>query len=223
MKLTVQLKLKPTPQQADALRRTLETANTACDYMSQIAWQTQTFRQFAIHRLTYQAARETFHLAAQLTIRCIAKVTDAYKLDRKTQRTFQPHGAIAYDDRILSFALPDSLVSLWTLHGRQAIPFVCGKRQCQLLEHQRGESDLAFIGGCWYLFATCDIETPALIAVASALGIDLGVTNIATDSDGEVHSGKAIKNVRYRHRRLRNKLQKLGTLGSRRRLRKLAG
>jgi putative transposase len=55
------------------------------------------------------------------------------------------------------------------------------------------------------------------------LGIDLGVTNIAVDSDGEVHSGRAIKNVRYRHRRLRNKLQRLGTLGSRRRLRILSG
>ena len=223
MKLTVQLKLKPTPEQAGALRRTLETANAACDSISQVAFSTQTFRQFAIHKLTYQAARETFHLAAQLTVRCIAKVTDAYKLDRKTQRTFQPHGAVAYDDRILSYALPDSLVSIWTLDGRQAIPFVCGERARQLLEHQRGETDLAFGGGGWYLFAICDIETPDLIVADSALGIDLGVTNIATDSDGEIHSGKAIKNVRYRHRRLRNKLQKLGTLGSRRRLRKLAG
>jgi putative transposase len=223
MKLTVQLKLQPTPAQADALRRTLETANAACDSISQLAFSTQTFRQFAIHKVTYQAARETFHLAAQLVVRCIAKVADAYKLDRKAQRSFTPHGAVAYDDRILSFALPDLLVSIWTLDGRQAIPFVCGTRQGQLLEHQRGETDLAFVSGSWYLFTTCDIETPDLIAAESALGIDLGVTNIATDSDGEVHSGKAIKNVRYRQRRLRNKLQKLGTLGSRRRLRKLAG
>jgi IS605 OrfB family transposase len=223
MKLTVQLKLLPTPAQADALRRTLETANAACDYISQVAFSTQTFRQFAIHKLAYQAVREAFGLAAQLTVRCISKVADAYKLDRKTQRTFQPHGALAYDDRILSFALPDSLVSIWTLDGRQAIPFVCGERHRELLATQCGETDLAFVGGFWYLFATCEIETPELIEADSALGIDLGVTNIATDSDGEVHSGKAIKNVRYRHRRLRNKLQKLGTLGSRRRLRKLAG
>ncbi len=128
MKLTVQLKLQPTPIQASSLKRTLETANAACDYISQVAFSTQTFRQFPIHRLTYQAARETFRLATQLTVRCIAKVADAYKLDRKVQRTFQPHGAIAYDERILSFALPDSLVSIWTLDGRQAIPFVCGER-----------------------------------------------------------------------------------------------
>jgi putative transposase len=223
MKLTVHLKLQPTPAQADMLRRTLETANAACDYISQVAFATQTFRQFAIHKLTYQRVRETFGLAAQLTVRCIAKVADAYKLDRKVQRSFAAHGAVAYDDRILSFALPASLVSIWTLNGRQAIPFVCGKRQRMLLEHQRGESDLVFVGGSWYLFATCEVETPELFEADSALGIDLGVTNIATDSDGEVHSGKAIKNVRYRHRRLRNKLQKIGTLGSRRRLRELAG
>jgi putative transposase len=223
MRLTIQLKLQPTPEQADALKRTLETANTACDYISQVAWQARTFRQFAIHRLTYQDVRETFGLAAQLAVRCIAKVADAYKLDRKSQRSFTPHGAVAYDDRILSFALSDSLVSIWTLDGRQAIPFVCGERQRQLLAHQRGETDLAFVGGYWYLFATADVETPEPIDVDGALGIDLGVTNIATDSDGETHSGKAIKNVRYRHRRLRNKLQKLGTLGSRRRLRQLAG
>jgi hypothetical protein len=33
MRLSIQLKLLPTPQQADALRRTLETANAACDYI----------------------------------------------------------------------------------------------------------------------------------------------------------------------------------------------
>lgn len=223
MRLTIQLKLLPTPAQADALKRTLETANAACDYISQLAWDTQTFRQFPIHRLTYQSVREQFGLAAQLAVRCIAKVADAYKLDRKVRRTFHRHGAVAYDDRILSFALPDSLVSIWTLDGRQAIAFVCGERQRQLLTSRRGETDLAFVRGDWYLFATCEVETPDPIDVDGALGIDLGVRNIATDSDGETHSGKAIKNVRYRHRRLRNKLQKLGTLGSRRRLRQLAG
>jgi predicted transposase len=84
MKLSVQLKLLPTLEQAEALRRTLETANAACDYISQVAWETKTFRQFPIHRLTYAAVRETFGLAAQLAVRCIARVADAYKLDKET-------------------------------------------------------------------------------------------------------------------------------------------
>ncbi|MGB9618920.1 MAG: RNA-guided endonuclease InsQ/TnpB family protein [Armatimonadota bacterium] len=223
MKLTVQLKLLPTTEQADALRRTLETANAACNDISRVAWETKTFRQFPIHRLTYRTVRKTFGLAAQLTVRCIAKVADAYKLDRKGQRSFAPHGAVAYDDRILSFTHQNTAVSIWTLDGRQEIPFVCGDRQRALLKHRRGETDVAVVRGEWYLFATAEIETPEPIDVDGVLGVDLGVANIATDSDGEVHSGRAIKNVRYRHRRLRNKLQKLGTLGSRRRLRKLAG
>jgi IS605 OrfB family transposase len=221
MRLTIQLKLLPTSQQADALSRTLLRANAACDYISQVAWEARTFGQFPIHRLTYRAVRETFGIAAQLTVRCIAKVADAYKLDNKAQRTFAPLGAVAFDERILAYK--SASVSIWTLDGRQAIPFVCGARQQALLAFRRGESDLAFVRGEWYLFATADIETPEPIDVGDVLGVDLGVTNIAVDSDGEVHSGRAIKNVRYRHRRIRNKLQRLGTLGSRRRLRVLAG
>src|SRR5918911_1743954 len=140
MRLTAAIQLLPSIEQADALRRTLETANAACDYISQVAWQSKTFRQFAIHKLTYQAMRETFHLAAQLVVRCIAKVADAYKLDQKSLRTFHPHGAVPYDDRILSYNLKGSEVSIWTLSGRQAIPFVCGEHQRELLITQRGET-----------------------------------------------------------------------------------
>src|SRR5215211_3126862 len=121
MRLSLQLKLLPTPEQATMLKRTLETANAACDYISQVAWETKTFRQFPIHRLAYGEVRETFGLAAQLTVRCIAKVADAYKLDRKTQRTFQPHGAVAYDERILTYTHENTAVSIWTLDGRQEI------------------------------------------------------------------------------------------------------
>jgi hypothetical protein len=160
MRLTAAIQLLPTPEQAGTLRRTLETANAACDYISQVAWETKTFRQFPIHRLTYQPVRETFGLAAQLAVRCIAKVADAYKLDRKTQRTFQPHGAVPFDDRILSYNIKGSEVSIWTLDGRQAIPFVCGERQRELLATQRGETDLALVRGKWYLFVVCEVETP---------------------------------------------------------------
>ena len=203
--------------------RTLVRANEACDYISRVAWETKTFRQFPIHRLTYGAVRETFALAAQLTVRCIAKVADAYKRDTKRQRTFSPHGAIAYDDRILSFNRSNTAASIWTLDGRQAIPFVCGERQRALLQTQHGEIDLALVNGAWYLFAVCDVEEPDPIDVEGVLGIDMGVTNITVDSDGETHAGQAIKNIRYRHRSLRQRLQRKRTHGSRRRLRKLAG
>src|SRR5215216_2699362 len=175
MRLTIQLKLLPTPEQADALTRTLVTANAACDYISQVAWERRTFGKFALQKLYYKDVRETFGLTAQMVIRALSKVGDAYKLDTKTKRTFRPTSAIAYDDRILSFAMPDSSVSIWTLDKRQSIPFVCGERQRALLASRRGETDLAFVRGNWYLFATCDVEAPEPIGIEDVLGIDLGV------------------------------------------------
>jgi putative transposase len=223
MRLTTAIQLLPTPEQADTLKRTLERANAACDYISQVVWESKTFRQFPIHRLTYQSVRETFGLAAQLAVRCIAKVADAYKLDRKAKRTFQPHGAVPYDDRILSYNLKGSEVSIWTLDGRQAIPFVCGERQRELLERQRGEADLALVRGKWYLFVACEVETPEPIDAEGALGVDLGIVNLATDSDGESFSGAQVERRRQWYQARRQVLQKVGTKSAKRRLCQIAG
>jgi predicted transposase len=109
--LAAQLKLDPTTEQAIALGRTLVASNAACDYISGIAWDSKTFRQFDLHRLCYRTARERFGLSAQAAIRCISKVADAYRLDRKAKRTFRPMGSAAYDQRILSYDLEASTVS----------------------------------------------------------------------------------------------------------------
>lgn len=92
-----------------------------------------------------------------------------------------------------------------------------------MLANRVGESDLVHIRGEWYLLTTAEVALEDGQPVTDVVGIDLGVTNIATDSDGAIHQAKTIKNVRYRHRQLRQKLQKKRTLGSRRRLRALAG
>jgi putative transposase len=125
--------------------------------------------------------------------------------------------------KLLPFALPDLSISIRTLDGRRTIPFVCGERQRAMLAARQGESDLLFHRGNWYLLVTCDVEEHDPQDVDDVLGVDLGVTNIATDSNGTIYSGSTVKGVRYRHRRLRNKLQKKGTLSAKRRLRKLSG
>jgi putative transposase len=83
MQLVANLKLTPTDAQEDALLETLKTANRACTWLSGQAWERNTFGQFALHQLAYKRCRAQFGLAAQMTVRCIAKVADAYKLDRK--------------------------------------------------------------------------------------------------------------------------------------------
>lgn len=221
MQLTAQLKLQPSPEQADALRRTLEAANAACNYISECAWECNTFRQFDLHKICYGEVRKRFGLAAQVAVRCISKVADAYKLDRNAKRAFRPLSAIAYDTRILRFE--SDAVSIWAFGGRLSIPFVCGEPQRQMLVTQKGEADLIFRGGEFYLNATCAAKCAKMRTRRKFLGVDLGIVNIASDSNGTRYSGSEVKSVRHRHRRLRTKLQKKQTRAAKRRLKKLAG
>ena len=222
MKLTAKIKLQPTPEQHDALLNTLERANDACNDASQAAWDTRTFAQFRLHRLVYRELRERFGLSAQVVVRAISRVSDAYKLDRRKRREFRPHGAFPYDNRILSFKPSERTISIWTLAGRQRMGYLCGERQEQWLMGDRGEADLCYSGGVFYLFVTCEVEAPEPADVEGFLGVDTGVKNIATDSDGNNYSSAHLNNLRHRHTRLRSKLQKKGTKSAKRLLKKRA-
>jgi IS605 OrfB family transposase len=223
MKLIAQVKLQPTQDQAEALRQTMLAYNNAANYISDQAWMRKTFRAYDLHHATYYAVREKFGLAAQLAIRVIKDVADAYKLDTKTKRTFRRMGSVTYDSRVLTWQVDKSEIRIWTMTGRQRIPFVCGERQRKMLETLQGETDLVYRNGEYYLHQPCNILESEGFDPDEWLGVDLGVANIAVDSTGEVHQGNTIKSVRYRQRRLRKKLQSKGTQSSRRRLRKLSG
>lgn len=216
MKLIAQVKLLPDASQRTALRRTLEVANMACNLTSKTAWESKTFGQYRLHHLCYREIRERFDLTAQMAVRVISKVADAYKLDRKALRKFRPASGIAYDDRILRWDLVGSRVSIWTVDGRMWIPFVCGPRQRALLVTRLGETDLVHTGKHFLLLATCEVHEPEPGDFTDALGIDLGVTNIAVDSDGTVHSSAHLNGLRHRHRRIRQRLQKKGTKSAKR-------
>lgn len=223
MKLTAQAKLRPTPAQAESLKRTMETANAAANFASRLAWENRVFGRVPLQKLVYHPIRQVFGISAQSACLTVRKVADAYKLDKKTPRQFRTFGAVAYDDRILAWKLDKQTVSIWTVDGRLTIPFVAGDYQTQLLQGQRGETDLVYRDGEFYLLSTCDVEEQPIVVHEDYLGVDLGVVNIAVDSDGEIHSAKTVNNVRLRHRRLRKKLQAKGTKASRRRLKKLSG
>jgi putative transposase len=220
MRLTVQVKLLPNSEQAKELKKTIETANAAADRLSELAWKSGEFRRFPLHRTFYRTLRDEFPLSAQVVCLLVAKVADAYKLDRKVCRKFRPHGSIAYDSRILSVNVPASTVSIWTVGGRQKMSFVCGERQRALLAFPHGEADLILRRRDWFLNITVDVPEEKEIEAVDVLGVDMGIVEIACDSDGRSYSGSTLNKVRHRNRAIRRKLQRKGTKSARRLLNK---
>ncbi len=223
MKLTAQIKLLPTENQFKSLKQIIQIANSACNYISDIAWKSKIFNKYKIHKLCYYDVRDKYNLSAQVTVRCIAKVSDAYKLNIKNKRHFKEFGGIAYDSRILSYNIENQIISIWTCNGRLKIPFVCGDRQKELLKTQQGESYLCFIKNIFFLNVICNIDEPDEQDINHFIGVDLGINNIVATSDGDILSGSHLKSVRHRNQRLRTKLQKKGTASAKRLLKKRSG
>lgn len=87
----------------------------------------------------------------------------------------------------------------------------------------KGQVDLVYKKGEFYLYATCDMPEDTPINPTDCLGIDLGVKNIAVDSSGEVFSNEKVEKTRVRLLNLRSNLQKAGTKSAKRKLKKISG
>lgn len=201
MKLVTAIKLKPSKEQAVALKRTLERCNEACNWIAERGFEAGKFRQFDLQKFLYRETRERFDLTAQAAIQAIKKTAGAFKVNREVAPSFRRLAAQPYDERIFRF-IGDKL-SIWTLSGRIKVPFVCGDRQRAALEYRKGEADLAFIRGKWFLICTCDVPETEGFDPEDWIGVDLGITNIATTSDGDVFCGKAVLKTRDRYARQR--------------------
>ncbi|MFC4470076.1 RNA-guided endonuclease InsQ/TnpB family protein [Streptomyces xiangluensis] len=243
MKLVVQVKLLPTPVQAAALEATLHACNQAATWVSEVAFERQEFKNFPLRSRVYGEVKSRWGLGAQAAQHVIKKTCDAYttlranlkagnlgrpgskRYRRATEKpiAFRPQGAQPYDDRMLSWQIPERTVSIWTVSGRiKDVAFTASPEHLATLTlYRKGESDLVCRDGLWFLSATCEVpEAEPNTEPMDFLGIDLGIVNIATTSDGEIMAGRELNRVRARERGLRTKLQKKNTPSAKRRLKK---
>ncbi|GGP67948.1 hypothetical protein GCM10010278_51900 [Streptomyces melanogenes] len=231
VKLVVQVKLLPSPEQASVLEATLRACNEAATWASSMAFETNVKSNFALREHTYRQIKVRCGLGAQAAQHVIKKTCDTYaalKANLKagnlgrpgSQRyrramdkpvAFRPQGAQPYDDRMLSWQIDQRRISIWTTAGRmKGVAYTAAPEQSATLAlYREGESDLLQRDGMWFLHATCDVpEVPSNTDPVDFLGIDLGIVNIATTSDGEIMAGRQLNRTRSRDRELRTKLQR---------------
>ena len=219
--LVAQIKLVPSLAQRDLLKKTILKANQTACRISEFAFEQGIHKRFDLHHALYNTLRAETGLTAQIVALLFAKVADAYRLDKKVKRLFRPLGAVTYDSRVLTYYLEKGYVNIWTLTGREKIPFVCGAYQKELLSGLRGESDLVLVDGEFYLMAGCSTLDPPLGEVNASIGVDLGIVQIASDSEGNQYSGEPIRKLRRAMRRLRAGLQRCGSKSAKRHLQRL--
>ncbi|MBX6767635.1 MAG: transposase, partial [Actinomadura rubrobrunea] len=214
MKLVVQVRLLPTPEQAEALAETLHACNSAADYVSRMAFERKVFARAALQKLVYAEVKAR-GLSAQPALHVIRKTADAYTTlhaqiragllgregsARRVQATskpitFRPNAAQPFDDRCLSWQMDARTVSISTTRGRMRnLAFTGEQSQLKILaEHRRGELDLVHRDGKWFLLATCEIPEAPQREPVGWIGVDRGIVNLATTSDGRNYQGRGLE------------------------------
>jgi putative transposase len=244
VKLVVRVKLLPTPEQAAVLEATLRAVNQAANQVSGLAYTTSVCTRMPLQRIAYAGVKAT-GLSAQPALHVIRKVADAYttlhalirngrlgKPDSKRRHkaqskpiAFRADAAQPFDDRCLSWQHDARTVSIWTTSGRlKGLAFTGSADQLATLEaFRQGESDLVHRDGSWFLIATCEVPTvPLNTEPAGWLGVDRGIANLATTSDGTNHCGRHLSAYRRKATRLRTALQARQTKSARRKLKRRA-
>jgi putative transposase len=219
---TIALTIRPNVTQAVALLRLQRQFNAACNAIAAVAWDQQQFDAYKLQRLVYGDVRTRFGLMAQHTIRAIKVVADSYRADKTHQHTIRPDAAVVLDTPRL-YRLRASLASIATLDGRIWMPLAIGGKQREQLAAaiKLREADLIHDDkGRWRLLVSAEYSDPPMTEPTDVLAIDMGIVNIAADSDGTVYSGAMLIGLRIRHRRLRTRLQKRRTASARKLRRK---
>lgn len=241
----VQVKLIPTSAQASALEATLRTVNRAANDVSRTGFERCGLRG-EVKRLRSEcyADRRGRGLGAQAAQHIIKRVADAYATLRgniyhgnlgKTGSKrrvkaeskpieFRMDAAHTFDDRCLSWNYDQRTVSIWTVHGRlKNVAFAASPNDLRtLVEHRRGESDLVFRDGKWFLLAVCDIPGQPEFEPRDWVGVDRGINNLATTSDATNYSGRGLNRYRRWQARKKAEIQAKRTRSAARLLKKRA-
>lgn len=222
MLLTVKVKLLTSQAQHDDLLKTMERFNEACNYISEVAWLNRSFGKIGLQKILYYEIRERFGLSAQMVVRAVGKVSESYKIDKSVQHTFNPHGAVVYDQRNLAIKGADR-VSILTLEGRTLVPIVYGEYRTLDQNRIKGQADLVYINGIFYLMLVIDLpEEKQIENPEGTLGVDLGIVNLATTNDGIRFSGEKCEAVRKHYSALKARLQSVGTWDAKKHLKRIS-
>ena len=233
---TISIKLDVDGHEA-VLQETQQRFNAAATWIARVCWEEHITNTNTAHHRVYGQTRTRFGLGAQFAVCARAKAVENVKAARTQEKQRSPdqkqvtcpqfgaRGSLRYDARSFRLLSLDR-VSLLTVEGRITCRLLPGKRQHDMLVDptwQIGGADLVWRRGTYYLNVTQLKDAPPQQETIETLGIDLGLVNLATDSEGQTFTGTKVYEVRMRYHQRRRELQRVGTRSAKRRLKRLSG
>lgn len=205
------------------LESTLRAFADACNMVRGVAERSNIINKHKLQSLVYPLVRARFGLSANLTVRAIACVARALKAGHR-HSMFHPTFA-EYDQRIFRFREADWTVSLTLLGGATRFKLDIGDYQRERLVGKSPTSATLVKrkNGDFYIQIALDYVTKVPKESTGTLGIDLGIKNLATLSTGERFGGTEVDTFRNHFQAMRTILQRKGTKGAKRLLKRLSG
>jgi putative transposase len=252
MNRTFVLQLKPTPEQAQILARTLQEHTQCFNVVARTGFETGCRNGVELHKETYYPLRAAYpDLPAQLVCAARVKATEAVKsaLTWKARHAvrypklvakavkagreppkFKPvrcpqsqSAPIRYDARSYWVKWTSLTCSLASVGGRVVMGFTVPKHAREYIGWTVCSADLCFRHGHYFLHIIVSQSAPIVSQTEEVIGVDLGINRPAVTSNRDFLGDPHWKEQERRLFRLRRKLQKKGSKSAKRHLKKLSG
>src|SRR5713226_4550605 len=252
MDRTMIIQLKPTPEQAALLNRTL-AEHTACfNAVAHEGFTTVCSNGVELHKRTYYPLRKQYpNLPAQLVCAARVKATETVKSALAWQKKHEqdypkkvakalkrgkpapvfrpvpcPHTTIApirYDARSYWVKWDTLTCSLATVDGRVTLPFTVPLHSQKYAGYKVCSADLCYRKGRYTLHIVVSVPEPSIAPTPSVMGIDLGLNHPVVTSKRQFLGERQWKEQERRIFRLRRKLQRTHSKSATRHLKALSG
>ena len=216
---TMRLKFPSSDQLVQTMRVFSKATQSAYDYARAnkiSSWKT-------LHQRTYRQIRGSSRLPSQLCCKAIKTAIETKRGCKNRKVDFNKELGIQYDQRSFSFDLSGKC-SLSTIEGRYKTVLNVPEYYLKTYgDWKVASATLSKSGKDFYLNVVVSKESgPVFSGIGSkSVGIDVGISNLATTSDSVFFKG--VKSRIARFQRLRRTLQIKGTESARKHLKRLSG
>lgn len=218
---TVKCKLEVDKEEREGILETINRFTQACNDALSIAREKKIWNGYKLHHLCYYSLKEKYRLTANYVVRAIARVCAKKKRRPKIFKAC----SLDLDKDLFRFIEKKESVSLATVNGRLKLKLDIGNYQRALLKGQKPASATLVYKKSKKEFYINFILKKAVKTPfgTKPVGVDLGINNIATSSNGLRFSGKEARHIRRHYQKVRSSLQCKGTRSTKRVLIRLSG